>query len=30
LHKLSDKIEKERPEKGVLPPTKRAAKRSRK
>jgi len=30
LHKLSDKIEKERPEKGVLPPIKRAAKRSRK
>ena len=30
LHHLSDKIEKERPEKGVIPPTKRAAKRSQK
>jgi hypothetical protein len=30
LHKLSDKIEKERPEKGVLPPVKHAARRSRK
>jgi len=30
LHRLSDKIEKERPEKGVVPPGKRAAKRSRK
>ena len=30
LHKLSDAIEKERPEKGVVPPSKRAAKRSSK
>ncbi|HYM78275.1 MAG TPA: sialidase family protein [Candidatus Dormibacteraeota bacterium] len=30
LHKLSDVIEKERPEKGVMPPSKRAAKRSAK
>jgi len=30
LHKLSDKIERERPEKGVLPPPRRAAKRSAK
>ena len=30
LHKLSDAIEKERPEKGVAPPSKRAAKRSSK
>lgn len=30
LHKLSDPIEKERPEKGVFPPSKRAAKRSAK
>jgi hypothetical protein len=30
LHKLSDKIEKERPEKGVIPPSRRAAKRSSK
>jgi hypothetical protein len=30
LHKLSDVIEKERPEKGVVPPSKRAAKRSSK
>jgi hypothetical protein len=30
LHKLSDKIEKERPEKGVIPPSRRAAKRSAK
>jgi len=30
LHKLSDKIEKERPEKGVTPPSRRAAKRSSK
>jgi len=30
LHHLSGKIEKERPEKGVIPPTKRAAKRSQK
>jgi hypothetical protein len=30
LHKLSDVIEKERPEKGVIPPSKRAAKRSAK
>jgi hypothetical protein len=30
LHKLSDPIEKERPEKGVIPPSKRAAKRSAK
>jgi hypothetical protein len=30
LHKLSDVIEKERPEKGVAPPSKRAAKRSAK
>jgi len=30
LHKLSDKIEKEHPEKGVVPPSKRAAKRSQK
>ena len=30
LHKLSDVIEKERPEKGVMPPFKRAAKRSAK
>jgi hypothetical protein len=26
LHKLSDPIEKERPEKGIVPPAKRAAK----
>ena len=30
LHKLSDKIERERPEKGVIPPSRRAAKRSAK
>jgi hypothetical protein len=30
LHKLSDKIEKERPEKGFVPPSKRSAKRSQK
>jgi hypothetical protein len=30
LHKLSDVIEKEKPEKGVVPPSKRAAKRSSK
>ncbi|HWY19896.1 MAG TPA: sialidase family protein [Candidatus Acidoferrum sp.] len=30
LHKLSDVIEKERPEKGVAPPSKRAARRSAK
>jgi hypothetical protein len=30
LHHLSDKIEKERPEKGVTPPSRRAAKRSAK
>lgn len=30
LHKLSDKIEKEHPEKGVIPPSKRSAKRSQK
>ena len=30
LHKLSDAIEKERPEKGVVPPSKRSAKRSSK
>ena len=30
LHKLSDVIEKERPEKGAVPPSKRAAKRSSK
>jgi hypothetical protein len=30
LHKLSDEIEKENPEKGVIPPSKRAAKRSSK
>ena len=30
LHNLSDVIEKERPEKGVVPPSKRAAKRSSK
>jgi hypothetical protein len=30
LHKLSDVIEKERPEKGVAPPSKRSAKRSAK
>jgi hypothetical protein len=30
LHKLSDVIEKERPEKGVMPPSKKAAKRSAK
>jgi hypothetical protein len=30
LHSISDKIEKERPEKGVIPPAKRAAKRSAK
>jgi len=30
LHKLSDPIEKERPEKGVIPPSKRAAKHSSK
>jgi hypothetical protein len=30
LHKLSDVIEKERPERGVVPPSKRAAKRSAK
>ena len=30
LHKLSDKIERERPEKGVIPPSKRRAKRSAK
>jgi hypothetical protein len=30
LHNLSDAIEKERPEKGVIPPSKRAAKRSSK
>jgi hypothetical protein len=30
LHNLSDAIEKERPEKGVVPPTKRASKRSSK
>lgn len=30
LHKLSDTIEKERPEKGVIPPSRRKAKRSRK
>ena len=28
LHNLSDPIEKERPEKGLVPPSKRAAKRS--
>jgi len=30
LHKLSDKIERERPEKGVIPPSRRRAKRSAK
>jgi hypothetical protein len=30
LHKLSDVIEKEKPEKGVVPPLKRVAKRSSK
>ena len=30
LHNLSDVIEKERPEKGIVPPSKRAAKRSSK
>ena len=30
LHKLSDPIEKESPEKGIIPPSKRAAKRSSK
>jgi hypothetical protein len=30
LHKLSDVIEKEQPEKGKVPPSKRAAKRSSK
>jgi hypothetical protein len=30
LHNLSDAIEKERPEKGIAPPSKRAAKRSSK
>jgi hypothetical protein len=30
LHKLSDVLEKERPEKGTVPPSKRAAKRSSK
>ena len=30
LHKLSDVIEMERPEKGVMPPFKRAAKQSAK
>jgi len=30
LHKLSDVIEKERPERGIVPPSKRAAKRSSK
>ncbi len=30
LHNLSDVIEKERPEKGIVPPSKRAAKRSAK
>ena len=30
LHKLSDVIEKERPEKGIVPPSRRAAKRSAK
>lgn len=30
LHKLSDKIERERPEKGVIPPSKRAQRRSAK
>jgi hypothetical protein len=30
LHKLSDKIERERPEKGVIPPSRRKAKRSAK
>lgn len=30
LHKMSDVIEKERPEKGTVPPSKRAMKRSRK
>jgi hypothetical protein len=30
LHKMSDPIEKERPEKGVVPPSRRAAKRSSK
>ncbi len=30
LHKLSDKSERERPEKGLIPPTKRAARRSSK
>jgi hypothetical protein len=30
LHNLSDKIEKESPEKGIVPPSKRAAKRSSK
>lgn len=30
LHNLSDKIEKERPEKGVIPPSQRSAKRSSK
>jgi hypothetical protein len=30
LHNLSDAIEKERPEKGIVPPSKRAAKRSSK
>ncbi len=29
LHTLSDRIERERPEKGVIPPSKRAAKRSK-
>jgi hypothetical protein len=30
LHKLSDKIERERPEKGVIPPSRRGARRSAK
>jgi hypothetical protein len=30
LHKLSDPIEKERPEKGILPPSRRHARRSSK
>jgi hypothetical protein len=30
LHDLSDPIERERPEKGVVPPSKRSAKRSSK
>jgi hypothetical protein len=30
LHKLSDKIEREAPEKGVVPPSKKSAKRSSK